>query len=117
MNKNDSKCPKMKYCEFAFLAKIDRFQIERCEFCGKKVAYKLTKNGDVFDRMKYMRDHIRDSAQPFGATKRAFFEIYGRKPLDDLKVYSKERARIAQNKKDFDGVFEEAKKWATSKTF
>lgn len=76
--KNDSHCSKKKYCDFEVIVSNGEIQVERCSFCGKKVRYHKDRQGRI-DNQKYLRDHIRHTAQPFGATRKIFEEIYGRK--------------------------------------
>lgn len=74
---NDARCPKGAYCDFELLKDKPDAQVEVCTLCGKKVIY--WKVGGKVDNKKYLEDHIRDFAQPLGATQDVFEEIYGRK--------------------------------------
>jgi hypothetical protein len=76
--KDDSRCKKRKYCDFKVELSNDEAQVERCIFCGKKVIYKKESITGRIDNKKYLRDHIRHTAQPFGKTKKIFKEVYGK---------------------------------------
>lgn len=89
--KDDSKCPKKTYCQFEVSRSLPRVQIEVCVNCGKKVVYNKDPRGRV-DKSKYLRDHIRDTVQPYGKTERLFFEIYGE------KIFLEFQRKIAKKK-------------------
>lgn len=48
---------------------------EVCYICNKKFKYNLGYRSRV-DNNKYLRDHVRNFAQKFGATKRIYNKIY-----------------------------------------
>jgi len=116
MKNNDSICTKNKYCRFDPTFIDGRVQVERCEFCHKRVVYKLSPKGEVFDSMKYRRDHVRDSAQPFGATRRIFYEVYGEEPVKNLEAYMADKRKNESNKKAFEESWDELVRWTTSTT-
>ena len=78
--KDDSRCPKRILCDFQVSRDLPDAQVEICLNCSKKVIYHKDGNGRV-DNRKYLRDHIRQTVQPFGPTRRLFMEIYGEGPL------------------------------------
>ena len=91
--KNDSRCRKDKYCDFNVLLENAKVQVEVCVRCGKKVIYHKGAGGRV-DNPKYLRDHVRHFAQPFGKTRRVFEEIYGRKVyLETLKMLQRKNKK------------------------
>lgn len=115
MKKNDSICTRNKYCGFDLVFHNAEVQKECCRFCGKRVMYKLTSKGDAADKFKYARDHVRDIAQPFGPTRRIFYEIYGEKPVEDVKAYIGDKKTKEQRKRDFDEGWKEQLDWATER--
>lgn len=49
--------------------------VEVCKECGKRLITKKDKQGRM-DNATYAREHIRDIAQPTGATKHIFDQFY-----------------------------------------
>lgn len=82
---DDSKCPRNKYCDFEVVLSNQEAQVEICRFCGKKVIYNKDKETGRIDNQKYLRDHIRHTAQPFGSTRKIFEEIYGKLTPEQIK--------------------------------
>lgn len=66
-------------------------QIEICNICGKKFRYKKDSQGRV-DNKRYLKDHIRHFAQPYGATKKIFFMLHGDKPSINNKDNAKKES-------------------------
>lgn len=92
--KDDSFCKKGKYCDFDVVLSNNEIQVERCAACGKKVRYHKDKKTGRIDNTKYLRDHIRHTAQPFGRTRKVFEEIYGRKRfLEARALYMRKRKK------------------------
>lgn len=58
---DDSRCPRVKYCDFLVLVDAEDAQVEVCKACGKKVIY--NKRDGRIDNAKYLRDHYRDFMQ------------------------------------------------------
>lgn len=56
---------------------------EVCEFCGRTVLWNKDEHGRM-DNRKYLRFHVRDTAQPKGITARVFREIYGDERADGI---------------------------------
>jgi hypothetical protein len=48
---------------------------ERCTICGMRKTYRKGYRGRV-KNVEYLRDHVRNFAQKFGATKRIYNKIY-----------------------------------------
>lgn len=65
-------CSKKKLCDFVLVVQDNACRLERCTFCGKKMAYRIIEG--KLDQSKYGRDHVRDYLQPGG---QAYEEIYG----------------------------------------
>jgi len=99
--KDDSKCPKAIYCDFVPVIDDEQAQVECCKYCGKKVIY--NKYDGRTDNARYLRDHIRFTAQPTGRTGKIFEEIYR---TDKLR-YSHLKHRKTQE--------EEAAEWMQTK--
>lgn len=51
--------------------------VEWCRLCKKKLVY-LKCDGKI-NEAEYYRDHIRDFAQPYGATAKIFYRIHGKR--------------------------------------
>ena len=60
---------------FQVLSSTAEEQVERCTECGEKKRYRQI-NGRS-DNNQYLKDHIRDFAQPGGATNAVFQKYYG----------------------------------------
>jgi len=81
--RDDSKCTSGEsrgYCEFVVdTGRSDsKVQVEFCRFCHKRVHYNRDSKGRV-DNARYLRDHVRDFAQPRGVTERVYRRVYGNK--------------------------------------
>lgn len=50
-------------------------QIEVCIECKKKIKTRKDKNGRI-DNKAYLKEHVRDTAQPFGSTAKVFRRAY-----------------------------------------
>lgn len=95
---DDSICPKEKWCDFEVILSNEEVQIERCSFCGKKVVYRKHEKGRI-DNTKYLRDHIRHTAQPFGKTREIFIKVYGAKKYKEtLELLAKRKAKQSREK-------------------
>lgn len=49
---------------------------EVCTECKRKLYTKLGNNGAI-DNRTYLREHVRDTAQPTGSTRKVFAKAYG----------------------------------------
>lgn len=95
-----------KYHKFLVLLSNSEAQVERCELCGHKEIYRKLEG--TVDNKKYLKDHIRDTAQPFGSTAKIFEEIYGRA---HRKKMVEEIVKVTEaKKKKPEEVWEELKK-------
>ena len=82
--KDDSTCRKNILCQFEVSCDLKAALIEICVNCGKKVIYYKDQDGNLDDQ-KYFRDHLRYTIQPGGRTDKLFKQIYGEKPIKNLK--------------------------------
>src|SRR3990167_9309752 len=78
-----SKCRKNFLCDYELSRDLPDALIEICVNCGKKVIYNKGKDSRI-DNVKYLRDHIRQTVQPFGKTRELFMKIYGEEPMKVL---------------------------------
>jgi hypothetical protein len=69
-------CKGRDYCQFKAVLVNDEAQVEVCTKCGRKVIYNKDETGRM-DNTQYLKDHIRDFCQPFGATREEYIHIYG----------------------------------------
>ena len=67
---------KCKYCDFLQILDNHEVVVEICKECGRKIIY--NKRDGRIDNAKYLKDHIRQFAQPFGRTRKVFEELYGK---------------------------------------
>lgn len=52
--------------------------LEVCKECKHRNIIKKSKSGRI-DNESYLKEHVRDTAQPGGATKKIFNKYYGKK--------------------------------------
>lgn len=73
-----SKCPKDKngYHDCIQFHSYPDAVIEGCILCNRKLVY--YKHEGKINEAEYYHDHIRDFAQPYGATAKIFYRIHGR---------------------------------------
>ena len=83
--KDDSRCKKGVLCQFELSRDLPDARIEICTSCSKKVIY--NKSEGQIDEIKYLRDHKRDTIQPYGKDKRLFIQIYGQKPISTVEKW------------------------------
>lgn len=74
-----ARCKKNKYCDFTCIIEDARAKVEVCIYCGRKEIYR--KVGGRTDNVRYLKMHVRNFAQPIGATRKVFEEIYGKAKL------------------------------------
>lgn len=70
-------CPKGELHDFNVILDNEDVTVEICRFCSKKEIYK--KINGCQDNKKHLRAHLRDTVQPYGATRELFLKIYGEK--------------------------------------
>lgn len=63
-------------CDFRKINESKDGILEACRQCHRKLATKKDRNGRI-DNKKYLKEHQRDTAQPFGKTSKIFNKIYG----------------------------------------
>jgi len=107
--KDNSLCKVNKYCGFDTEVFNDEVIVDVCRYCGKKVIYKVV-NGK-YDEKQYLRDHVRDTCQPEGNTKRQFFEIYGEEGYRENKKNHKDTYQDRLNDDDRKNLIKDAKKY------
>lgn len=80
-----AKCERSheRLCDFHPFAEDESCQAERCHFCGKTALYR--KIDGKIDNVKYLRDHVRNFVQPFGASHGLFLHIYGSEGIKRYK--------------------------------
>lgn len=99
-----AKCRKNFLCNFEKSRDLPDALVEICINCGKKVIYK--KVGGRIDNRRHLREHIRDTVQPWGKTKKLFLQIYGEKPLKELY----ERSLGQKSKKEIQAEWDELRR-------
>ena len=104
---DDSKCTKSILCGFEISRDLPDALVEICKFCGKKVVYNR-KNGKIDDK-KYLRDHLRDTVQPYGRTHKLFIQIYGTEPLKEVENWGEKRKMKEKLKRNREEVQEKRK--------
>lgn len=99
-----------KYCDYETVLKNEEAVKEVCRFCADMKIYKK-KDGKI-DNQKYLTDHIRDFAQPFGNTRDIFLEVYGAKAAYEFEkdAKAKERAKRRQEEYESDDYKREIRK-------
>ena len=98
MNWDIARCKKVRYCDFTCTFEDAGGKVEVCIHCGRKVIY-LKKNGRT-DNIKYLKMHVRNFAQPYGATRKIFEEIYGKAKLKKFdRDLDKARWKIGRREK------------------
>lgn len=66
--------------DFTIVYENSRFKVEVCHLCNKK--YKWNKRFlSRIDNINYLKAHVRNYAQKFGATKRVYNRVYKRSNL------------------------------------
>ena len=96
-------CPEGKYHSFKVLISNPEIQKETCRFCHLTKYYKVV-DGRI-DNAQYLRDHMRDFAQP---GTRVFEEVNGAKKAKEML---KEAEYAAGSQKRQDDLSHEFKKY------
>ena len=109
-----SRCRKKRYCDFKPIVDNSEAQVEICVQCSKKVIYRKDETGRI-DNAKYLRDHIRDTVQPFGRTRKIFLEIYGDKPIQQLRERMRGKKDKAQQRREWDQMKQDLKRRLSQK--
>lgn len=68
--------------DMMFVADTKAMKIERCRICGKIMKWRKSAKGRV-NNIEYLKAHLRNTCQRFGATKRVYHKIYRNK---DCKI-------------------------------
>ena len=61
--------------DFKLLHENPQVKWEVCQICGKKKRWNKGYKGRV-QNVEYLKDHVRNFAQKFGATKRVYNKVY-----------------------------------------
>ena len=64
------------YHDYEHIVETNTGIVEVCKICKKRLLTKKDKDGRI-DNTAYAKEHIRDFAQPYGATKKIFEQVYG----------------------------------------
>jgi hypothetical protein len=93
-----ARCSKARYCDFTLVHEDAGAKVECCIYCGRKEIYRKV-NGRT-DNIKYLKMHIRNFAQPYGASRKVFEEIYGKQKLTNFdRDLDKARWRPTKNER------------------
>lgn len=63
----------MHYHDYQVVGEDERAVVEVCKECKNKLVTKK----NIKDRGEYLKEHVRDSCQPAGATAKIFKQFYG----------------------------------------
>lgn len=88
MSRGENKCQGRTLCKFEYVKDYPDAVVEVCIECGKKLIYNKVEG--KIDQQRNIRNHIRDTVQPFGTTAPLFRELYGDKAMDKFKIKEKE---------------------------
>ncbi len=83
----------------------DNAQYEVCDFCHRRKVYRKV-DGRI-DNQAYLRDHVRDFCQPYGATAQVYGEIYGAMHIAKREAALKDRENRQKRIADLDGEKDE----------
>ena len=61
--------------DFLILTDTKTFKVEKCQLCNKTVKYNKGYRFRI-DNNQYLKDHVRNYAQPNGSTKRVYAKCY-----------------------------------------
>lgn len=61
--------------DFVVLFENPQKKIERCKLCNKTKRYNKGYK-QRSDNIRYLKDHLRNFAQPWGTTRRVYLKIY-----------------------------------------
>lgn len=101
----ESRCPRLRWHDYAVTLRNSEVQKEVCRGCGNRQYYYLLSDGRMKYPEAYRRTHVRDLCQPHGPTAHIFQELYGRKYAADKK-FRAEQAGRAQRQADIDHEFD-----------
>lgn len=66
--------------DFITLHENPQRKVEKCQLCGLRKKWNKGYKGRI-DNIEYLKLHIRNFCQKFGATKRCYYKIYDNKKL------------------------------------
>lgn len=61
--------------DFVTLKDSITYKVEKCRICGVRKKYNKGYKSRI-DNLQYLKDHVRNYAQPNGSTKRVYNKIY-----------------------------------------
>lgn len=96
-SRGENRCHKMALCGFEPVIYTDAI-VESCRFCGKRLIYNVV-DGTI-DQARSLRNHIRDTVQPFGATQNLFVQLYGYGALTPFLKKAENRGDPRQGAKE-----------------
>jgi len=102
-------------CDFRPSRNLPDALIEVCVKCGKKVVYNKVKGKT--DNRKYLRDHIRDTVQPFGKNAELFEKIYGHKGIIEFYKNSPQKKSKKQTAKDWEELRQDVRRDIRKQTY
>ena len=102
-------CPKNRLHDFAIIYETDKLVVEKCKFCGKKIKFHK-KDGQVVDKYKYGKYHVRDHLQFNGNTKYLFKKIFG-SGEERIKEMENAKERVEMNEEQIKGYEELMQRW------
>lgn len=127
--KDDSNCPKNILCDFKRIGDYYDALVEVCRNCGKKIIYgkkfeiKWREDGnwylryeDEVDPSKYLRDHIRDTLQPYGRTGKLYRQIYGLETVKAMEKLFRGKKTKQQIKAEWEDTRKDALKFVRTRT-
>lgn len=116
-----AKCRKATLCELRTVSDNYDALVEMCQRCSKKVVYgkyftiAWSEDGswekryeDRVDEPKYVRDHLRDTLQPYGPTGKLYEQIYGLKVVKETEALFKGRKSKKQIQDEWETTRREA---------
>lgn len=72
-----ARCPKGKLHDLIITFNRADAQKEVCRFCGVRRIYRKHPKTGRYDGRRYLADHLRDTVQPWGRTRKLFARTYG----------------------------------------
>ena len=69
-------------CQYKTIKDNQDGKLEMCISCKKKLTTKKDSRTGRIDNKKYLKEHVADTAQPWGRTSKIFGKLYGEAPTD-----------------------------------
>lgn len=91
-----ARCKKNKYHDLTCVHEDRKAKVEMCIYCGHREIFR--KVDGKTDNVRYLKMHVRNFAQPYGATRKVFGEIWGKAKLQKFdRTIDKSRWRLGKN--------------------